>query len=71
MIPFDKEGYIVDGIMKGFYIKIIFDKEETGGYYVFYSKNFKDKTAEGYDEWYLDIKVIESLLNEIDVEWKD
>ena len=34
MIPFDKEGYIVDGRMKGFYIKIIFDKEETGGYYV-------------------------------------
>lgn len=71
MVEFNKEGYIHKGEMSGFYIKIVPDIEGTGGYYVLYSRDFSQITAEGYDEWYLDIEVINRLLSEIDVEWKN
>ena len=60
------EGYII----KGFYVKVLFD-EDSEGYYIFYSKNFDDKTAEGYDEWYPDIETVSSRLSEMEVEWND
>ena len=39
------------GDMAGFYLRAEYD-EDTGGYYVYYSRDFSDLSAEGYDEWY-------------------
>ena len=63
-------GYITSGDMKDFYIKTLFD-EDSGGYYILYSKNFDDKNAEGYDEWYPDIETVNSRLTDMEIEWND
>ncbi len=57
--------------MSGFYVRVVHDVQDTGGYYVLYSKNFNQSTAEGYDEWYLDEQIIENLFHEMVVEWQD
>ena len=71
LVWYDKIGFIHEGHMKGFYVKVVHDTQDTGGYYVLYSKDFSQTTTEGYDEWYLDEKVVESLFDEMRVEWKD
>ena len=62
-----RTGYITIGNMKDFYVKALFD-QDSGGYYILYSKNFCDKTAEGYDEWYPDIETVSSRLSEMEIE---
>lgn len=63
-------GYIISGDMKDFYFKALFD-EDSGGYFILYSKNFDDKNAEGYDEWYPDIETVNSRLTDMEIEWND
>lgn len=70
---YDKVGFICKGAtngMNGFYVKVVDDTQNTGGYYVLYSRNFADITAEGYDEWYPDIEPINCLFRELNVEWE-
>lgn len=63
-----RRGYIINGDMKAFYVKVSFD-EDTGGYYICFSRDFDEITAEGYDEWYPDIEAVSSRLSEMEVEW--
>lgn len=71
MLEPNKIGYIRRGKHAGFYIKVAYDPEDTGGYYVFFSRDFSEKTAEGYDNWYLDLEDVERLLGTLEIEWKD
>lgn len=65
-----RTGYITSGDMKDFYVRALFD-EDSGGYSILYSKDFNDKTAEGYDEWYPDIETVNSRLTDMEIEWND
>ena len=56
--------------MKDFYVRALFD-EDSGGYSILYSKDFNDKTADGYDEWYPDIETVNSRLTDMEIEWND
>ncbi|MCR5122905.1 MAG: hypothetical protein K6B74_10860 [Ruminococcus sp.] len=55
--------------MSSFYVKAFHDNEDTGGYYLLFSKNFDDPQAEGYDEWYPDLEDLTRRINSLDVEW--
>jgi hypothetical protein len=69
-IKTNKIGLIVDGEYKGFYIKIVEDLNNTGGYYLLYSKNFYDKTAEGYDEWFFNfVDLINFVSESLTINW--
>ena len=65
-----RTGYITSGDMKDFYVRALFDVD-SGGYSILYSKDFNDKTAEGYDEWYPDIETVNSRLTDMEIEWND
>ena len=54
--------------MKDFYIKVVSD-EDTGGFYILYSRDFENKSAEEYDEWYSDEATTENIVDKLDVEW--
>jgi hypothetical protein len=70
MIPFNKIGLIREGKNKGFFIKVVEDLDETGGYFVFYSKDFNKKEAEGYDDWFLEREVLENFINnDVSIDW--
>ena len=69
MIPYNKIGLVKNGDMVGFYVKIFPDINSTGGYYILYSKDFSDKTAEGYDDWLLNEYEVESYFRNIIVDW--
>lgn len=69
MIPYNKIGLVKSGDMSGFYVKILPDPNETGEYYILYSKDFSDLSAEGYDEWRLNELEIENYFNNITVNW--
>ncbi len=69
MLKYNTIGYSRSGDMKGFYVKIIQDSTETGGCYLLFSKDFDNKEAEGYDEWYFDDEAILSRLSELNVDW--
>lgn len=64
----NKVGLIRSGQMKDFYIKVVSD-EDTGGFYILYSRDFENKSAEGYDEWYSDEATTENIVDKLDVEW--
>lgn len=66
----NKVGLVKSGPMKGFYVKLVSD-EDTGGFYILYSGDFQEKTAEGYDEWYPDEVTIEAAVDELEIEWED
>lgn len=69
MIPYNKIGLVKSGDMVGFHVKILPDINGTGGYYILYSKDFSDKTAEGYDDWLLNEYEVESYFKNIIVDW--
>ena len=69
MIPYNKIGLVKSGDMSGFYVKILPDPDDTGGYYILYSRDFSDLSAEGYDEWRLNELEIENYFNNITVNW--
>lgn len=46
MLQFHTAGYITAGDMRSFYVKIVPDPEDTGGYYLLFSKDFHDPHAE-------------------------
>lgn len=69
MIYYNKIGLIKSGDMKDFFVKVINDTENTGGYYILYSRDFSDKTAEGYDDWFLIEEDVEKYLETITVDW--
>jgi 1,2-phenylacetyl-CoA epoxidase catalytic subunit len=71
-IPIDTIGFVIEGENKGFYIKITEDLTNTGGYLLLYSKNFGDKNAEGYDEWFLDYNdMINYIIEYHTIKWID
>jgi len=51
-IVLDKIGKVLEGKQLNWFIKIVYDKERTGGYYVFLCKN-KSFTGEVFDDWLL------------------
>ncbi len=69
MLPLNTIGYIADGDMRSFYLKIVYDLEDTGGYYIFFSRDFSDLRAEGYDEWYRNSEELTARLHDFNVEW--
>ena len=69
MVLLNKIGYISSGDMKSFYLKIVHDIENTGGYYILFSKDFNNLYAEGYDEWYLNLEELTGRFNDFNVEW--
>lgn len=69
MIPYNKIGLVESGDMSGFYVKILPDPDDTGGYYILYSMDFSDRSAECYDEWRLNELEIENYFNNVTVNW--
>lgn len=69
MIPYNKIGLVKNGDMSGFYVKVLPDPDDTGGYYILYSRDFSDNTAEGYDNWALNELEAESYFTNITVDW--
>lgn len=55
--------------MKTFYLKIVHDIDNTGGYYILFSKDFNDLYAETYDEWYLNLEELTGRFSDFNVEW--
>ena len=58
--------------MKGWFIIIKDDLENTGGYLVILSEDNKF-SKNGYDNWFLNLKEVEQYLldNKIEIEWFD
>ena len=54
-IAVNRIGKITNGDMKNWYIKVLDDTENTGGYLFIESPNI-DFRGEGYDNWFLDLK---------------
>ena len=69
MTIFNTIGLAKSGDMKDFYIKVVDDTSESGEFYILFSTNFRDPSAEGYDEIYFDIKDVYNRLNELNVLW--
>lgn len=51
----NKIGKIQDGEMQGWYIKLIDDTENTGGYLLLQSEQ-EDFKGNGYDDWFIDLE---------------
>ncbi len=69
MIKFNVIGLAQSGDMKNFYVKVVDDTSETGGYYILFSADFSDPSAKGYDEIYFDINGVDNRINELNVMW--
>ena len=71
-IEINKFGKVISDKMKGWFIIIKDDLENTGGYLVILSEDNKF-SKNGYDNWFLNLKEVEQYLldNEIEIEWFD
>jgi hypothetical protein len=63
IIKFDTVGFINSGKKAGFYIKVLFDEKDTGGYYFLTCKN-KNFTGEVFDAWFEDYIKLEKYFKE-------
>ncbi|MBQ5340327.1 MAG: hypothetical protein J6Z40_14340 [Oscillospiraceae bacterium] len=70
MQKWNEIGFVQTGDMKGFYVKPVQDVDGTGGYYLLFSKDFSNKQAEGYDEWYLNPDDIAKRIRELNIDWQ-
>ena len=71
-IEINKFGKVISDKMKGWFIIIKDDLENTGGYLVILSEDNKF-SKNGYDNWFLNLKEVEQYLldNKIEIEWFD
>ena len=62
MIEINKKGKILEGKHIGWYVLVKDDTDNSGGFYIFMSKNenFTGGLDEGYDSWLEDAKLIEN-----------
>jgi len=58
-IQLDIDGIIREGLKTGWSIRIEYDPEDTGGYYIYTSNN-----DEGYDSWILNYEDLEAVFHE-------
>ena len=67
-----KIGKILSGDSEGFFVKVIDDTQDTGGYYVLLSddSNF-DTPGVGFDHWFETITVVKYYFSKLTVEWLD
>lgn len=70
MVKWNTIGLAQTGDMKGYYVKPVQDTDETGGCYLFFSKDFSNKQAEGYDEWYLNPDDLSKRIDELNIDWQ-
>ena len=70
MLNLNVIGLVQTGDMKGYYVKPVQDTDGTGGYYLFFSKDFSIKQAEGFDEWYLNSEDISKRIRELNIDWQ-
>ena len=66
MSVFGNTYLIKSGDMAGFFLRAAYG-ESTGGYYIFYSRDFSDPAAEGYDEWYEHREDVERVIGSLDL----
>ena len=71
-IEINKFGKVISDKMKGWFIIIRDDLENTGGYLVILSEDNKF-SKNGYDNWFLNLKEVEQYLldNKFEIEWFD
>ena len=71
-IEINKFGKVISDKMKGWFIIIKDDLENTGGYLVILSEDNKF-SKNGYDNWFLNLKEVEQYLldNKFEIEWFD
>lgn len=63
-------GFVQNGDMKGYYVKPVRDTGGTGGCYLFFSKDFSNIQAEGFDEWYQDEDDVSKRISELNIDWQ-
>ena len=61
---------VTSGDMAGFCLRAEYDSG-TGGYYVYFSRDFSDPSAEGYDEWFEHREDAEAYMNSLDLSAAD
>lgn len=66
MSVFGITDHVNSGDMAFFFLRAGHD-ENTGGYYVYYSRDFSDPTAEGCDEWFERRENDEMLIGSLDL----
>jgi len=72
MIQIGKRGRIRQGSYAGWYVLIEDDTANTGGYYVYTSRD-SDFKGEGYDDWVENKELLEPFFTESEweVDWDD
>lgn len=70
MIKWNVIGLVQTGNMKGYYVKPVRDTDGTGGYYLLFSKDFGNKQADGFDEWYLNPDDVIKRIGELNIDWQ-
>ena len=64
----NKVGKIKNGEMQGWYIKLLDDTENTGGYLIIQSEQ-EDFQGDGYDDWFISLEeAIQYIENNLVVE---
>lgn len=70
LIKWNVIGLAQTGDMKSYYVKPVQDIDGTGGYYLFFSKDFNNRQAEVFDEWYLNPEDISKRIVELNIDWQ-
>lgn len=65
-IPIDRVGRVRSGDMAGFQVKVAYDPDNTGGYYILFSRG-----DEGYNAWVLNEDALKGYFEEAKylIEW--
>jgi hypothetical protein len=75
MIPLGKLGTVEKGQHIGWYVIVEDDRENTGGYYIFFSEHpdYKDLDSggKGYDNWVQREEDLERFFQDWIVKWHD
>lgn len=69
MIPLNTVGKVISGDNKIRFVKVVFDIEDTGGYYIFMYED--ESQIKGFDSWVLNSQELEDYfrLSGWEVEW--